>query len=102
MLDADIIRPSTSEFSAPVVLVKKKDGTTRFCVDYRNINKVTKFVNYPLPRIDNALNSLGSAKYFTFLDLRSVYFQIEMDVCMFVSMFVCMYVCMYVNIYVCM
>ena len=79
MLDADIIRPSTSEFSAPVVLVKKKDGTTRFCVDYRNINKVTKFVNYPLPRIDDALNSLGGAKYFTCLDLRSGYFQIEMD-----------------------
>ena len=79
MLDADNIRPSTSEFSAPVVIVKKKDGTTHFCIDYRNINKVTKFVNYPLPRIDDALNSLGGAKYFTCLDLRSGYFQIEMD-----------------------
>ena len=79
MLDADNIRPSTSEFSAPVVIVKKKDGTTHFCIDYRNINKVIKFVNYPLPRIDDALNSLGGAKYFTCLDLRSGYFQIEMD-----------------------
>ena len=79
MLDADIIRPSTSEFSAPVVLVNKKDGTTRFCVDYRNTNKVTKFVNYSLPTIDDALKSLGGVKYFTCMDLRSGYLCVNIE-----------------------
>ena len=61
-----VIRPSTSLWGSPVVLVPKKDGTKRFCVDYRRLNAITKIDVYPLPRIDNILDTLGGNKYFTF------------------------------------
>ena len=79
MMKQGIIQPSSSPWSSPIVLVKKKNGKTRFCVDYRKLNKITKRDTYPLPRIDKILDSLGKAKYFTSLDLASGYWQVEMN-----------------------
>ena len=76
-LKAGLIRPSKSPWTSPVVLVKKKDGKTRFCVDYRKLNEVTKKDKYPLPRIENILNNLGKAKWFTSIDLASGYWQVQ-------------------------
>ena len=77
MLNKNGIEPSTSPWASGVVLVKKKDGSTRFCVDYRNINKVTIKDTYPLPRIDDSLNQMSGAKWFCVLDLCSGYWQVE-------------------------
>ncbi|MES9879659.1 MAG: reverse transcriptase family protein, partial [Sedimenticola sp.] len=79
MLDAKIIEHSRSPWSFPVVIVDKKDGSKRFCVDFRALNKVTKTNSYPLPLIDDILALLGKAKYFTSLDLKSGYWQVLMD-----------------------
>ena len=79
MLEAGIIRRSRSPWSFPVVVVDKKDGCKRFCVDFRQLNKITKPISYPLPVIDDILARLGEAKYFTTLDLKSGYWQVLMD-----------------------
>ena len=65
LLIKEIIRPSTSPWSSPIVLVSKPDGSVRVCVDYRKVNSVTKKDAYPLPLIDDTLHALGGAKYFT-------------------------------------
>ncbi|GBN89139.1 Transposon Ty3-I Gag-Pol polyprotein [Araneus ventricosus] len=79
MLKEDVIQPSDSPWSSPIVLVKKKNGEWRFCVDYRRLNKITKKGVYPLPRIDDALDCLSGAKIFSIMDLKSGYWQIEVD-----------------------
>jgi hypothetical protein len=68
MLAVGVIRPSQSPWAAPVVVVSKKDGNPRFCIDYRKLNAVTKRDSYPLPRIDKALDQLSKAKYLSTLD----------------------------------
>lgn len=60
----------------PIVVVDQKDGFKRFCVDFRQLNKLTKFNYYPLPLIDDILALLGGSKYFTTLDLKSGYLQV--------------------------
>ena len=79
MLEANVIRRSKSPWSFPVVIADKKDGSKRFCVDFRKLNRITKANSYPLPLIDNILALLGKAKYFTSLDLKSGYWQVLMD-----------------------
>ena len=79
MLAADIIRPSSSPWRSPIVIVPKKDGSKRFCVDFRKLNAVTKPNSYPLPKIDEILALLGGSQYFSALDCRQGYFQVKME-----------------------
>ena len=73
LLEKLFIRPSVSPWGAPVLFVKKKDGTLRLCIDYRQLNKLTIKNKYPLPRIDDLFDQLKGASTFSKIDLRSGY-----------------------------
>ena len=76
LLEGGVIRPSTSPYASPIVIVQKKSGQMRMCVDYRQLNAKTRRDAYPLPRIEESLDALGGARYFSTLDLASGYNQV--------------------------
>ena len=77
LLEKGVIRPSISPWGAPVLFVKKKDGTLRLCIDYRQLNKLTIKNKYPLPRIDDSFDQLKGVSIFSKIDLRSRYHQLR-------------------------
>ena len=79
MLEAGVIERSRSPWAFPLVVVAKKDGSERMCVDFRFLNKKVRPVSHPLPLIDDTLSMLGKAKYFTTLDLKSGYWQVKLE-----------------------
>lgn len=80
LLDRGMIIPSKSPWASPILIVKKKDGTNRVVIDYHRLNNITKKDSYPLPRIDDALDKLGGAKFFSAMDLILGYWQIDLPV----------------------
>ena len=79
MQEQGVIESSSSSWSSPVVLVQKKDCTKRFCVDYRRLNEVTHKDSHPLPRIDDTIDPLSGVEWFSTLDLKSGYWQVQLD-----------------------
>ena len=78
-LEKGVIRPSMSPYSNPVVLVRKKDGSLRFCIDYRRLNAITKKDAYPVPNIDSILLTIGKPHFFASLDVKDAYWHIPLD-----------------------
>ena len=76
MLDLGVIEPSISPYSSPIVLVPKKDGSVRFCIDFRKLNKVTEFDAEPMPNMKEIINRMSGHKYFTKMDLSKGYWQV--------------------------
>lgn len=79
LLDTSIIRPSTSPYAAPAILVRKKDGTWRLCIDYTKLNAQTVKNKFPIPVIEDLFDELQGAQYFTKIDLRAGYHQVRMN-----------------------
>ena len=79
MKELGVIEPSESQWAAPVVLVRKRDGSLRYCIDYRKLNAVTKKDSYPLPNMQNNLERLDRAKFFWSMDLSSGYWQVKLS-----------------------
>lgn len=79
MLNRGIIRPSTSPWASPIILVKKKDETDRLVVDFGRLKPVTLKDSYPLPRIEDALDAVNGTQYFSYVDLMNGFWQVEME-----------------------
>jgi len=79
MQSQGVIKPCNSDWASNVVLVKKKDGSVRFCVDYRKLNPLTRKDAYPIPRIDRCLDTLSGSLWFSTFDLRSGFHQVTVD-----------------------
>ena len=79
MLNRGIIRPSTSPWASPIILVKKKDETDRLVVDFERLKSVTLKDSYPLPRIEDALDAVNGTQYFSYVDLMNGFWQVEME-----------------------
>lgn len=79
MLKAGVIEPAKTEWASPIVFAPKKDGQLRFCIDYRRLNALTIRDSYPIPRMDECIDSLGEATIFTTFDCNSGYWQIDLD-----------------------
>jgi hypothetical protein len=79
MIEDGLIEESNSEWSSPMVIVNKKDGSCRICIDYRKLNAVTRFDAYPMPRMEEIIDKVGQAKFITTLDLAKGYWQVPMD-----------------------
>ncbi|XP_075786849.1 uncharacterized protein LOC142829675 isoform X2 [Pelodiscus sinensis] len=78
MLEMGVVEESHSEWKSPIVLVPKPDGTTRFCIDFRKVNAISRFDAYPMPRTEELLERLGQAEYFSILDMTKGYWQIPL------------------------
>lgn len=79
MLNRGIIRPSTSPWASPIILVKKKDETDRLVVDFERLKSVTLKDSYPLPRIEDVLDAVNGTQYFSYVDLMNGFWQVEME-----------------------
>jgi hypothetical protein len=76
-VEAGLIRPNYSEFGSPIIFVRKADGSLRLCIDYRGLNDVTRKDAYPLPRVDDTVDELQDANFYTHLDLASGFLQVR-------------------------